>query len=235
MRAPLGSRIGRPWPTVHRGEQLQLAAQLVVIALAGFLQRRHMRGELVLGGKRRAVDAGEHLVVLVVLPVRAGELGELEGLERLGVAQVRADAHVDIVALLVEADDRVLRQVADVLDLVDFAALLHERDGFLARQGERLDRQVLLDDLVHLRLDLGEVALIELHIAQVHVVVEAVLGRRAVGKVRLRVQLLNRLREDMRRRMAQNVQFFLLRALSDNAIFVDDLHTNTSLPNHTWG
>ena len=47
--------------------------------------------------------------------------------------------------------------------------------------------------------------------------------------MRLRVQLLDRLREDVRRGMAKDVQFLFLRALGHAAIVVDDLHTNTSL------
>ena len=41
------------------------------------------------------IDTGQHLVFLVVLPVCAGLLGDLEGLQRLGVGQVWLKSHPD--------------------------------------------------------------------------------------------------------------------------------------------
>ena len=59
--------------------------------------------------------------------------------------------------------------------------------------------------------------------------VEAILGGRAEGKVRLRIEALDGLRHDMGSRVAQNVQLFLLRALGDGTVLVDDLHNCTLL------
>lgn len=171
---------------------------------------------------------GEHLVVLVALPVRAGLLRDLESLERLGVGQVRADAHVDVVALLVEADLGVLGQVVDVLELVLFVALLHQLLGLFAAEDEGLDRQVFLDDLPHLGLDGGEVLVAELPVAQIHIVIEAVFGRGAVGEIGLGIEALDGLRHDVRGGVADDVQFFLLGALGHGSVLVDDLHRLSS-------
>ncbi len=61
--------------------------------------------------------------------------GDLEGLQRLGVGQVGADAHIDVVALLVEGELGVFGQVADVLDLVVLLTLLHKGFTASARAG----------------------------------------------------------------------------------------------------
>ena len=209
---------------VAHHKEVHLAADLAVVALLGLLQHVHVLVELVLGGKGDAVDAGEHLVVLVALPVGARDAGELKGLERLGVAQVRADAHVDVVALLVEGQRRVFGQVANVFDLVDFAALLHELDGVLAAKREGLNRQVLLDDGLHFLLDGLEVFVGELHVAQIDVVVEALFSCRAIGEMRLRIQVLDCLREDVRRRVADDMQLVVSGAFVHMTVIVDDFH-----------
>ena len=48
------------------------------------------------------------------------KLTQREAAERLNmsIAQIRANTHVHIFALLIEADNRILRQVMDMLDLV---------------------------------------------------------------------------------------------------------------------
>ena len=201
-----------------------------MVALLGLLEHLQVRVELILGGERGAVHAGEHLVVGVGLPIRAGHARELEGLERLGVGEVRANAHVDVVALLEEGDAGVLGQVADVLDLVLLAALLHEGDGLLAWQLENLELEVLFDDLLHLGLDGGQVVLGKGRVAQVDIVVEAVVGGGAVGEVGLGVQALDGLRHDVRGGVADNVEGLLgALDLGHRAVVVQCLHIYTFL------
>ena len=195
-----------------------------MVALLGLLEQAHVLVELVLGGKGDAVDAREHLVVLVALPVGAGDARELEGLQGLGVGEVRADAHVDVLALLVEGDAGVLGKIADVLHLVLLAALLHEGDGLLAGKLEGGELEVLLADLLHLGLDGGEVILGDLLLAEVHVVVEAVVGGGAVGKVCLGIQALDGLGHDVGRAVADDVGDLVSRALVHVAVVVENLH-----------
>ena len=130
--------------------------------------------------------------------------------------------------------DLVTRQVADMLDLVFFSALFHQLDSFLAAEDERLDRQVFLDDLRHFRLDGGQVFVGELLVAQIDVIIEALLRRRAIGKVRFRIQALDRLRQDMRRGMADDVKLFLFRAFGNVSVVVDNLHDDLLLFLHIW-
>ena len=200
-----------------------------MVAAGGLLHQLVVFLQLLAGAERRAADAGEHDVILVVLPIRAGKLGQLERLERLGIGQVRADAHVDVFALLIEAEHRVFRQVTDMLNLILFAALLHELDGLLAAEHKRLDRQVFLDDLRHLRLNRGQILVGELLIAQIDVIIKALLGRRAIGEVRVRIQALDRLRKNVRGRMADDVQLLVFRAFGNMSIVVDNLHDDLLL------
>ena len=60
-------------------EQVEVAADAAVVALAGHLEGLEVRGQLLLLGEGGAVDAGELGVVLVAAPVGAGQAGELEG------------------------------------------------------------------------------------------------------------------------------------------------------------
>src|SRR5918999_1810442 len=69
---------------VAEQEQLQLAAELAVVARAGLLEPLEVLLEVVLGVEGGAVDAREHLAAGVAAPVRARHGGELERLHALG-------------------------------------------------------------------------------------------------------------------------------------------------------
>ena len=202
-----------------------------MVAAGGLLQQLQVLVQLLLGTEGDAVDTGQHLVVLVVFPVGAGLLGDLECLQALGVGQVRSDAHVNVLALLEEAELGLVLQISHVLDLVLFAALLHQLDGLVTGQDEGLDRQVFLADLLHFLLDGGQVLVGQLGVAQVHVIVEAVVGGRTKGKVCLGVQALDGLCHDVGCGVAQHMQFLVLRALGHGTVLVDDLHKMPLL----WG
>ena len=99
---------------------------------------------------------------------------------RLVLGQVGSAAEVGELALLVDGNDGVGRQLGDDLDLVVLAHLLEEADGLVARQLAARDFVGLLDDLGHLGLDAGQVLGGE-GFGQVEVVVVAVGERRADG------------------------------------------------------
>ena len=209
---------------VAHHEQVHLATDAAMVALLGLLEEGEVRLQLILGGESRAVDAREHLVVGIVFPVGARHAGELEGLEGLGIGEVRSDAHVDVIALLVEGDASVIGQVTDVLDLILLTALLHEGDGLLAGQLEDLELKVLLDDLLHLGLDGGQIVLGDLLIAEVDVVIEAVVGRGTVGEVGLGVEVLDGLGHDVGGGMADDVLGLVGLNLGHGAVVVQCLH-----------
>ena len=177
---------------VHGGEVLQLAAQLVVVALESLGLLGQVLVQLILLGEGHAVDALEHLAVGVAAPVGAGGAGELDGvaLDAAGGVQVGAGAQVGEVALLVEGDDGILRQVLDELHLVGLLLLLHELDGLLTGQLEALQLQLLLADLAHLGLESSQILGSE-GAGGVKIVVEPVLNAGADGQLHLGVQPLH--------------------------------------------
>ena len=109
---------------------------------------------------------------------------------------MRACAEVGELALTVEADDGILGQVVDKLDLIGLVLLFHELYSLGAGQLEALELELLLAYFAHLGFDL-------LHYLRgegewrIHIVVEAVLDSRADGKLHLGVEALDSLSQNM--------------------------------------
>ena len=84
-------------------EEVELRAEPPVVALARLLEPLEVRVEILLAVERGAVDPGQLRLRRVAAPVRAGEAGQLERLDRLRVLEVRAAAEVGEVALACRA------------------------------------------------------------------------------------------------------------------------------------
>jgi hypothetical protein len=97
-------------------EEVELGAEAAMVALSRELEPLEVGVEILLRVEGGAVDAGQLRVGGVAAPVRAGEPGELERLDRLRVLQVRAAAEVGEVPLRVEGDVSLGR--VDQLELV---------------------------------------------------------------------------------------------------------------------
>ncbi len=163
-------------------EDVQLGAQLAVVALLRLLELPEVALELLLGGEGDAVDALEHGAALVTPPVGARDAHQLEVRgDGAGGGDVGAAAQVGEPlrpALLVEGDRLAFREVADQLDLVGVAEALVARERLVPRQGVLPERQVGRDDVAHAGLEGLEVVGGEAP-RQVEVVVETVLDHRA--------------------------------------------------------
>ena len=122
---------------------------------------------------------------------------------------MRACAQVGELALLVERNGSVFRQIVNQLYLVRLLALFHELDGLLARQLEALELLLFLADLAHLCLESIEVLLREGE-RRIKIVVEAVVDGRADGQLDLRIQAFYCLRENVRYRVTVGVAVFLV-------------------------
>ena len=118
---------------------------------------------------------------------------------------MRPDAEVDEIALAVEADLLVRRDLGDPFGLVALADAIEEGDRLVALPDLAGDRLVALDDVAHPRLDLLEVLGGERRVAG-EVVIEAGLGRRAEGDLGLRIQFLDRLGHHMGGVVAQDFE-----------------------------
>ena len=76
-------------------EEIQLLAELAMVALLRFFELVEVLVEFFFGEPGRAVDALQLLVLLVALPVRAGDREQFERLDFRGVGNVRAAAEID--------------------------------------------------------------------------------------------------------------------------------------------
>src|SRR5262249_11310113 len=121
----------RPRRDVVEVEQVELRPEATVVALARLLEPGEVSLEVALAEEGGAVDPGELGVALVAAPVRAGEPGELERLDRLRVLEVRPPAEVREIALCVQRDVALGR--VDELDFVRLALGLETPTGLVAR------------------------------------------------------------------------------------------------------
>jgi len=186
-------------------EQLQVLAQLAMVALLGLLQHAEVVRQVVLRRPGCAVDALQLLVAVIAAPVGAGHLHQLEELQLARGRHVRAPAQVGEAALGVQRDILARRDAGDDLGLVGLADALEVGDGLVARQHRAHDLLVLLRELRHLGLDRREVLGRERALVG-EVVIEAVLDDRADRDLRVGEQLLDRIGQQVGRRMADHLQ-----------------------------
>ena len=218
---PFGCQNTRPGASGCMWKRSSCVPRRAVVALLGLLQHLEVGVLVFLLAPGGAVDALEHLVLRVSAPVGAGDAHQLEGLELAGGRHVRAAAQVDPVALAVERNRVLLRDRGDDLGFVFLALLAEKLHGFVTRHLAALDRQILLGDLGHALFDRREIFRRERPLVR-EVVVEAVLDHRADGDLRIGKQLLHRVREQMRGRVADDVDALGI-ALGD------DLHRRVAL------
>src|SRR5260370_15364798 len=76
-------------------EQVQLLAQLAMVALLGFLQALQVFVQLLLGKEGGAVNALQTLALFIALPVGAGDREQLERFDLRRRRHVRTAAEVD--------------------------------------------------------------------------------------------------------------------------------------------
>ena len=156
------------------GEEFHLLADLAVVALLGLLEHHQVFVQHGLLGEGDAVDAGELLAGLVTAPVGAGEGEHLDGLDDLGVAQVRAAAQVRELAVGVVCDGTVF-QLGNELLLVLVALFGEVGQGFGLGDVDAAEVLLLAGEFQHLVLDGLEVGVRQGAAVHVHVVVETVL------------------------------------------------------------
>ena len=174
-----------------------------MVARARLLEPLEVGVEVGLRVERGAVDPRELGVVLVAPPVGAREARQLHGLDRSGVLEVRAAAEIREVALRVERDGALCS--ARELDLVRLRLRLEAGDRLLTRHLLARPLAPLGDLAPDLVLDRFEVGLRD-RLGKLEVVVEAVGDRRADRDLHSRVEAHDRFREQVRGRVAQDVQ-----------------------------
>ncbi len=207
-------------------EELELLAQLLVVALLGLGQHLQVGLQVLLGRPGGAVDALQLLVLLVSQPVGGRGPGQGEGVgDQLGVGQVRATAqiapdHRVLAALHVVVDAQLRAAHLDVGPVVGTgrvgAALepdqfqlvrlvLHGFAGLILADHPADELLVLVDDLEHHLLK-GFQVLGSERLGDVEIEVEAVGDVRPDPELGVRAQLLHGLGHHVGGRVAQHIE-----------------------------
>ena len=179
-------------------EEIELHAEPAVVAALGFLDPRHDGVDLGLAVGHDAVDALEHLILLVAAVVATRHAHQLDDADLLGVRHMRAAAHLGVVAHGVGAYRLAL---GDVAEAVEFVALPGEHRLALRARNLRPDERLVQgDEPGDFRLDLGEVLGADA-VRQIEIVIETVVGGRPDIDLHVLENVLDRARRQMRRRM----------------------------------
>ena len=190
---------------LREGKELHLLAELAVVALLGLFDELEVFVEHRSLGEGDAIDAVHLRVLVVAAPEGTGYAQHLAGLDGGRGGKVWATTEVGEVALGVGRDLAVL-ELGDELALEGLALgaelLEHLSLGHVATH----DGLLLAGQLHHLLLDLGEVGLLDvLAIGRHDVVVEAVLDGRTDAELDAGIELLQRLGEQVGRRVPEGV------------------------------
>ena len=186
-------------------EEIELLAQLAVIALFRLFQVVQIQLLVFLLGPGRAIDTLQHLVFRVAAPVGASQLHQLEHFQLARRRYVRATAQVRELAFGIQRHFLVGGNRADQLRLVGFADTLEVLDGFVARDHLARDLLVLLGQLGHFLLDRHQIFRRERTLVG-EVIVKTVVDHGTDGHLRFREQFLDGIRQQVGRRVADHFQ-----------------------------
>ena len=114
---------------------------------------------------------------------------------------MRSGAQVYKVALLIERNHCVLRQIVDQLNFVRLVSFFHILDGLSPWQFKSFKGIICLYDLLHLFLDLIEIFFSEF-VFRVKVIIKSVIYGRPYGQLGVRPEMFYGLGHYMRRRVA---------------------------------
>ena len=189
MKPPLGCHRIRPGAgLVGDREEVELAAQLAVVAPLGLFEPVQVLVQLFLGEEGVPVDALHRRVALLALPVATARAPvSLKALIFPVEGRCGPEAEVDELAHRVALDD-VAGLLLDQLALQRLALLREQLQRLGLGDQLLLDGPVLLDDVRHPLLD-GHEVLGRERLAHEEVVEEAVVGGRTDAALRLGIQL----------------------------------------------
>ena len=182
-----------------------------MVPLAGLFLHLQPVVQLLLVLEGRAVDPLQLRVLLVAPEICTGDLEQLDaaGLHVARAHHMGPGAQIHELAVLKEADGLALRNVSQTLNLEGLSLALEIGQRFGAGLDGLLEDLVLLGDLPHLLLDLGEVFRSEA-VLQFEVVVEAFVRGRADVQQRIRPESQDRRRQDVRAGVTQAHQLIHL-------------------------
>ena len=186
-------------------EKILAPTDQAMIPLLGFFYMGQISFEVFLVRPGGAVDTGQHLVVGIAAPVGAGEAGQLEGTQVARVRHMGADTHVRVVFVVIQGDGLALGDTPHDFLLV---GLVPGLEG-----GQRLFTSDHLAD--HLMIALGQFVHACLYLFEIFgreraidgdIVIKALVNDRPDGHLDVRVDRLERLPEQMRTGVADDIQ-----------------------------
>src|SRR5262249_27501067 len=186
-------------------EKIELRAEPAVVAALGLFNAVQVFIELFLGVKRERINTLQLRVPFLALPVSAGDVGELECVNTLGRRNMWAAAEVDEFSRGVKRDHRLVGLFLDQFAFKNLVGILVKLQRFGFGQELALVLQILFGKLVHLLFDFPQVFGGEGLLAQ-EFVKEAIVNRRTDAQLHIGVNLGHRRGQQVRRRMAENVE-----------------------------
>ena len=121
---------------INSSEVFQITAQFVMVTLQSLCLLFQICIQLFLLRESDAVDALERFTLAVAAPVSAGSGGQFNSVafNTAGGIKMRACTKVSEVALFVEADNSILRQVVNQFNFIRFFFFFHEFYSLCTRQ-----------------------------------------------------------------------------------------------------
>ena len=170
-------------------EQVQLTAELAVVALLGFFQHREVLLQLILARPSRAIHALQHFVAVVTAPVRAATFISLKNfsLPVLGTCGPRQGLQTPFT---VQTHVFIAGNAGNDFSLVVFTQALEISHSLIARQHPAHHRLVLRSQLSHLLLDGCQIFRCKGALVR-KVVIKPVFDHWPDGDLRIREQLLD--------------------------------------------
>ena len=198
-------------------EEIHALGQLAVIPLLCLFKPLQIRLELLLVTPGGAVNAGQHWLAGITTPVGARQLGQLVRLEMPGVGHVWPPAHIGIFLVVIKTDGLAGRNPADKLLLVRLVALLKRLHRLLGRDVLAYHVVFRFNQGLHAGFDSRQI--IRGHrLAEVDIVVKAVIDDRTDSHFGLGVELLDGMPNQVRTGVTNNLETFGI-ACGDNRDF----------------
>ena len=222
----------------HVGEhkQIHLLADLAVVAFLRLLQHHQVLIQHLLLREGDTIKTNQLLTLLVATPVSTCYAQDLHRLQVRGVGQVRATTQIGERTLRI-GSDRTISQLTDQLSFIFFSAVAKHLQSILLRDALTLDLLLLGHQLLHLRLDCGEVALLDHGLTRIYIIVKTILDSRTDTELNARIQLLQRLSHQVCARMPESMLAFLIVPLQQlyRRIFLDRTGQIPCLAIHACG
>ena len=121
---------------INSSEVFQIAAQFVMVTLQGFSLLCQICVQLFLLRESDTIDTLQHLAVGISTPVSTGSRGQFNSVSFNTASRIkmRTSAQISEIALFVEADNRILRQVVNQFNFIRFFFFFHEFYSLCTRQ-----------------------------------------------------------------------------------------------------